>query len=53
MNENQPKSVSEMVRTTSANTAEFMDKIADHIDKLEAALIEANAIIEELRRAKE
>lgn len=42
-----------MVRTTSANTTEFMNKIADHIDQLEAALIEANRVIEELKRAAE
>ena len=45
----QPVSVSEMLRTTAANTAEFMNKIADHIDKLESALAEATAIIEKLQ----
>lgn len=41
-----------MLRTTAANTAEFMNKVADHIDKLESALADANAIIEELQNAK-
>ena len=53
MNNPQPASVSEMLRTTAANTAEFMNKIADHIDKLESALADANAIIEKLQSAKE
>ena len=51
--ENQPISVSEMLRTTSANTAEFMNKIADHIEKLESALSEANALIEKLQSGAE
>ena len=50
--ENQTISVSEMLRTTGSNTAEFMNKIADHIDKLESALAEANAIIEKLQSEK-
>lgn len=33
-------SVSEMLRTTSTNTTNFLNQIADHIDKLEARIIE-------------
>jgi hypothetical protein len=33
-------SVSDMLRTTSTNTTNFLNQIADHIDKLEARVIE-------------
>lgn len=48
-----PASVSEMLRMTGANTAEFMGKVADHIDNLETALAEANALIEKLKSGQE
>lgn len=51
--ENQPISVSEMLRTTGTNTSEFMGKVAEHIDKLESALAEANALIEKLQSGEE
>lgn len=33
-------SVSNMLRTTSTNTTNFLNQIADHIEKLEARIIE-------------
>ena len=35
MSEQKEISVSEMLKLTGANTAEFMKQVADHIDKLE------------------
>jgi len=43
-----PPSVPEMLRTTGANTAEFMERVAEHIDKLEQAVVQLQARIEEL-----
>jgi ubiquinone biosynthesis protein UbiJ len=42
------KTVSEMVRITVENNAEFMRQVADHIDKLETAVKELKDRIEEL-----
>jgi hypothetical protein len=41
-------SVSEMLRMTGANTAEFMLQIAEHIEKLEEEVAKARARITEL-----
>jgi hypothetical protein len=35
MSEQKEVSVSEMLKLTGVNTAEFMKQVADHIDKLE------------------
>ena len=43
-----PPSVPEMLRMTGKNTGEFMLQIADHIEKLEAAVVELKARITEL-----
>jgi hypothetical protein len=40
--------VSEMIRTTAENSNQFMQQIADHIDKLEDGIIKLQARIEEL-----
>jgi ubiquinone biosynthesis protein UbiJ len=40
--------VPEMLRMTGANTAEFMKQVADHIDKLEDAVVQLQARITEL-----
>ena len=43
-----PPSVPEMLRMTGANTAEFMERVAEHIDKLEQAVVQLQARVEEL-----
>jgi hypothetical protein len=49
MNENlTPPSVPEMLRQTGANTAEFMKQVAEHIDKLEQAVVQLKDRIAEL-----
>lgn len=40
--------VSEMLRTTGANTADFMSKVADHIEQLETTITHLQARIAEL-----
>lgn len=42
-------SISEMIRTTSANTNSFLSQVADHIEKLEARIYELE---QELAEAK-
>ena len=52
--ENQPLiSVSEMIRTTATNNNEFMNQIADHIDKLEAGIAQLQSRITELESAQD
>jgi hypothetical protein len=41
-------SVPEMLRLTGANTAEFMKQVAEHIDKLEQAVVQLKDRIAEL-----
>jgi len=41
-------SVPEMLRLTGANTAEFMKQVAEHIDKLEQAVVQLKDRITEL-----
>jgi len=43
-----PPSVPEMLRTTGANTAEFMAQVAEHIEKLEQAVVQLQARVTEL-----
>ena len=45
--ENRP-TVVDMLRTTGNNTAEFMDKVAAHIEKLEQELIRLQERVQEL-----
>jgi hypothetical protein len=40
MSEEIKVTVSEMLRTTGMNTAEFMKQVADHIEKLEQRIFE-------------
>jgi hypothetical protein len=48
-NENlQPPSIPEMLRVTGLNQAQFMEQVAQHMDKLEADLALAKARIAEL-----
>ena len=46
-------SVSEMIRMTGANTATFMEQVAEHIDKLEARVVELTKRIEEFEKAQD
>jgi hypothetical protein len=49
MSENStPTSVPEMLRITADNTAEFMKQVADHIEKLEDAVVQLKARVTEL-----
>lgn len=43
-----PPSVAEMLRITGGNTAAFMEQVADHIDKLEATVVELQRRVAEL-----
>jgi uncharacterized protein YceH (UPF0502 family) len=43
-----PPSVPEMLRLTAANTAEFMEQVANHIEKLENAVADLKARVDEL-----
>jgi hypothetical protein len=43
----EPISVSTMLRTTSTNTTNFLNQIADHIDKLEARIFELEKKLKE------
>jgi phage shock protein A len=47
MSEEKQISVSEMLKLTGANTAEFMKQVADHIDKLEERIAELATRISE------
>jgi len=46
--ETQVTSVAEMLRITGGNTAEFMKQVADHIEKLEDAVVQLKARVTEL-----
>ena len=41
-------SVSNMLRSTSTNTTNFLNQIADHIEKLEARIIELEQELEDV-----
>lgn len=43
-----PIKVSEMIRTTAGNQAEFLKQIADHIDKLEDSIVQLTNRISDL-----
>jgi hypothetical protein len=43
-----PPSVSDMVRLTGVNTNQFMEQVAQHIDKLEAQVVTLKDRISEL-----
>jgi TolA-binding protein len=48
MTEEKVIKVSDMIRTTAENSTQFMQQIADHIDKLEDGIIKLQTRIEEL-----
>jgi len=43
-----PMTVSAMLRTTGVNTADFMQQVADHVDKLEEAVVQLQMRVAEL-----
>ena len=54
MTEEQKKiTVGEMLRLTGNNTAEFMKQIADHVDNLEATIVQLQLRIAELEKNNE
>ena len=44
-------SVSQMIRTTAENQAVFLTQIAEHIEKLENALVELQNRVSEMEKA--
>jgi ketopantoate hydroxymethyltransferase len=48
MTNEQVVSVPDMLRVTGENTAEFMKQVADHIEKLEEAVVQLQARVTEL-----
>jgi len=52
MNEPFKPTVGEMLRHTGANTASFMDQVADHIDRMEAEVVRLTARVAELEAAE-
>ncbi len=52
IDENKQLSVSDMLKMTGANTAQFMAQVADHVDKLEETIVQLNNRITELESQK-
>jgi phage shock protein A len=50
MTEDKVIKVSDMIRTTAENSTQFMQQIADHIDKLEDGIVKLQTRIEELEK---
>ena len=48
MTEEKRPTVVEMLRTTGMNTAEFMDKVAAHIETLEKEVIQLRQRVQEM-----
>ena len=48
MTEEKRPTVVDMLRTTGNNTAEFMDKVAAHIEKLEQEVIQLRQRVQEM-----
>ena len=46
-----PPTVSEMLRLTGANQAQFMEQVALHVDKLEEEILRLQARVAELEQA--
>jgi len=53
MNENLQPNVAQMLRMTGDNTAQFMEHVAGHIEKLEQQVKELSARIAEFERAQD
>jgi len=49
----EPIKVSDMIRTTAHNQTDFLSQIADHIDKLEEAVVQLKNRIDELESKKD
>ena len=49
----EPIKVSDMIRTTAHNQADFLSQIADHIDKLEEAVVQLKNRVDELESKKD
>ena len=47
-----PPSVAEMLRITGGNTALFMNQFAEHLDKLEAEIVQLKHKIQELEESQ-
>lgn len=47
-----PPTVAEMLRITGANTAAFMENIAEHIDTLEAEVVKLTQRVKELEESQ-
>jgi hypothetical protein len=45
-----PPSVAEMLRITGQNTAQFMEQVAIHVDKLEAEVLQLQNRVAELEQ---
>lgn len=43
-------SVSEMLRITGGNTADFMEKVAQHIESLESEVVKLRTRVQELEK---
>lgn len=54
MSENlQPPNVGQMLRMTGANTAQFMEQVALHVEKMETEVIRLTARVAELEAAQD
>jgi hypothetical protein len=54
MSENlQPPNVGQMLRMTGANTFQFMEQVALHLEKMEAEVIRLTARVAELEAAQD
>lgn len=47
-----PPNVAEMLRVTGNNTAIFMGQVAEHIDKLEAEIVQLQQRVKELEESQ-
>jgi hypothetical protein len=52
MTEEVQMTVPEMLRMTGTNTAEFMKQVADHVDRLEQAVVQLQQRVTELEGTK-
>lgn len=54
MSENlQPPNVGQMLRMTGANTAQFMEQVALHLEKMESEVVRLTARVAELEAAQD
>lgn len=50
MSEDLKPTVGQMLRMTGANTAQFMEQVADHMELLEAEVVKLRARVADLER---